>query len=84
MSDEAPRKSGKPWFWAATVLCSVLVLYVASIGPAAILAERKLVPEPPLEMVYAPLLWVVEKADAEDALEAYVKVWGRLTNTPIP
>lgn len=84
MSDDAPEKSSKTWLYVTAMLVSVPLLYVASIGPAVVLAERKIIGEPVLEFCYSPLEWVVEATGTADAFEAYITVWMKLTGTPEP
>lgn len=36
------------------------------------------------ETIYAPVLWLMELTNTDNAVEAYVHVWMRLTGTPIP
>jgi hypothetical protein len=64
---------------AAAVLCLGLVLlpmfYVLSLGPAVWLANREIVAREPLQVVYAPLIWLHENAPLEAPLDWYVDLW---------
>ncbi len=84
MSDEATNKSGKAWLHAGVWLVSGLLLYILSLGPVAVLVERKVMSQAVAETVYVPVLWLMEQVNADDAVEAYCETWMRLTGTPIP
>lgn len=84
MSDEATNKSGKAWLHAGIWLVSGLLLYILSLGPAAVLVERKVLSQAVAETVYVPVLWLMELANADAAVEAYCHAWMRLTGTSIP
>jgi hypothetical protein len=49
------KKPGVP-FWA-TVIVVVLLLYVASFGPACWISERTATGAGPVSVVYQPMLW---------------------------
>lgn len=55
-----------------------LVLYLLSIGPAAVLVDRKVVSEKVAEQVYAPIIWLIGVCEPfENLLGWYItKVWG--------
>jgi len=84
MSDEAPTKSGRTWLHIAIWLGSALLLYVLSLGPAAVLVERKVMSRAVAETVYVPVLWLMEVTNTDGAVEAYCEAWMRLTGTPVP
>ena len=82
MSDE--RESGLSWGTVALVVLLLIVLYVLSIGPAAVIAQRtgggawRV-----FRVVYAPLIWLYENTPLREPLEHYVGFWFEITNTPI-
>jgi hypothetical protein len=84
MSDEPTSKAGRTWLHVAIWLGSALLLYVLSLGPAAVLVERKLMSKAAAETVYVPVLWLMEQTNTDDAVEAYCEAWMRLTGTPVP
>jgi hypothetical protein len=49
------RKKPGVAFWATVAVVMVLVLYVASFGPACWLAERNVIPESIPRITYRPL-----------------------------
>lgn len=60
-------------FWA-TVVGVVVVLYVASFGPATWLSERVETADPLLWTFYRPISWICDYGPRpiRDALESYV------------
>lgn len=84
MSDEAPDKSGKVWLYVVGLLLGLPLCYVLSCGPMVVLTVRKVIPESVMETTYGPLVWFMRETGTREAVEAYVVVWLRLTNTPIP
>ena len=65
-------------WWAkrtAVGLVVALVLYPLSIGPVALLTEKKLLPTFPL-LIYWPLVEASQTSEITyDALERYVELW---------
>lgn len=84
MSDEAPEKSGKMWFYVVGMLVGVPLCYVLSTGPMVVLQVRKIVPESAILAIYAPLSWFMRETNTREAINSYVLLWLKLTNTPIP
>ena len=83
MSTE-PR-SGTSWGTLALIAALVLVVYVLSIGPAVVIAFRAEEALPVLEIVYAPLEWLVKSNDfLERLVERYILFWLEITDTPFP
>lgn len=79
MSDE-PRKKPGVAFWTCVVL-AVLVLYVASIGPAYWLWAHDSLPDgwtaPTRWLIYRPLAWLHDLGPQPitDALDWFVALW---------
>ena len=84
MSDEATGKAGKTWLYVVGVLLSFPLLYALSLGPAVVLVQRKIIAEPVLQPVYAPLESFIKMTGLESAAREYVVAWLRLTGTPNP
>jgi hypothetical protein len=62
----------------AGVIVALLALYVLSIGPVAVLVESRQTPPGlvhALEIVYLPLIWLVDQPEVEKPLRAYVEAW---------
>jgi hypothetical protein len=75
MSDgakEAGRRFGV-WVWLA--LLTVPVLYVLSIGPAAMFVEKTGVGVEAVAVVYAPVVWLYQNTPLKKPLEAYMDLW---------
>ncbi len=47
----------------AGVLCAVLLLYLASIGPACVAENRGYISQRTVDTAYAPIIWLGEKSD---------------------
>ena len=84
MNDETPEKSGKTWLYVVGLLVGVPLCYVLSTGPVVVLAMRKVIPESAIEAIYGPLIWFLRETNTREAVESYVVLWMKLTNTPIP
>ncbi len=84
MSDEAPEKSGKVWLYVVGLLVGVPLCYVLSTGPMVVLQVRKVISETAIEAIYTPLIWFMRETNTKEAIEGYVVLWLKLTNTPIP
>jgi hypothetical protein len=80
MSEPAMTDRKKPGvaFWT-TVVVVVVILYALSVGPAACLMYRGLIPEPlwaHVETAYLPVVWVATLTDTTDAVfDWYVDLW---------
>jgi hypothetical protein len=63
-------------------LAAVLVLYVLSIGPVAVITEKKPIPRKvaaALHFAYVPVLFMSSKVPAfKAALHVYIKWWAHL------
>lgn len=84
MSEETTDKSGKTWLYVMGLLVGVPLCYVLSTGPMVVLGMRKVIPEPAIEVIYGPLIWLMRETNTKEAIESYVVLWMKLTNTPIP
>ncbi len=82
MSDETTSKSGKPWSYVVGAFVSLLLCYVLSIGPAAVLEKRRVVSGQVLGVVYGPILWL-EGNGFSKPIKAYCEFWVLITATPI-
>jgi hypothetical protein len=56
-------------------LCALPMFYVLSLGPAVWLADRGYLPTEPLQVVYAPLIWLHEHTPLSGPLDWYVELW---------
>ena len=74
MSDEAPEKSGKVWLYVVGLLVGMPVLYALSVGPAAALNSRGVLPDS-AETFYKPLFAVVGITGTQRAYTAYLDFW---------
>lgn len=82
MSDAA--KQGPNWGTLVLILVLVPAVYVLSLGPAAVLGRRVEATAPVLNVVYAPLEWLVRNSDLSDrVLWKYIEFWLNITETPI-
>ena len=52
------------------------ILYVLSIGPAALLARPYGAGSDVIRVVYAPVIWLHDHTILARPLEAYVSLWG--------
>ena len=61
------------------------VLYVLSVGPAAVIAVRadSHAVYKAIEVFYAPLIWLHDHTFLKHPLEKYTDFWRRLTDTKI-
>ena len=86
MSDEATSRSGKKWLYVGGILVGLPLVYVLSTGPVAVLAQRGLIPDSSIEVVYQPLDWVMRTTgmNGDALLSPYIMAWFRLTGTPLP
>jgi hypothetical protein len=84
MSEETTDKSGKTWLYVVGLLVGVPLCYLLSTGPMVVLKVRKIIPASAIEVIYAPLIWVMRETNTREAIEGYVVLWLKLTNTPIP
>jgi hypothetical protein len=82
MSDETTSKSGKTWLYVVGFLVGLPMLYVLSVGPMAVLVQRKIIPNEPLVPIYAPLSWLAEMTGTTMEIVAFVECWMTLTATP--
>ena len=60
----------------ATSLMAAIVLYILSIGPAALLAKGSSRGDRAARIIYAPVIWLHENTFLAEPLEAYVAWWG--------
>ncbi len=64
--------------WLLVFLFAVPLLYVLSIGPAAVLIipaqDQRIVRV--FERIYAPVIWLHDHTLLKEPLEAYVESWG--------
>lgn len=61
----------------AGAIAVLLVLYVLSCGPAAVLTERsRLIKIDTWRIIYAPVVWMHDNTPLKEPLEKYVKWWG--------
>lgn len=85
MSDEAPEKSGKVWFYVVGLFVGLPLLYVLSVGPLAVLAARGIIPVPAFHAFYEPIgLFLAATVGTDAPIEGYVMLCFRLTGTPAP
>ena len=54
----------------------VLFLYVFSLGPVSLIAEKTKVNPAVLRQIYAPVIWLHDHTVLKKPLEAYVRLWG--------
>jgi len=75
MNEERERKSSSGLL--ILLLCTSPLLYVLSIGPVAMFAQRNgsAAPSPWIRQVYAPLIWLHAHTILEKPLEAYIRLW---------
>jgi hypothetical protein len=66
------------WPWIVALLIGLPVLYVASFGPAARLAEAGLISDDVLSIIYTPLGMAVSACPewVGKALASYLDFWG--------
>lgn len=69
------------WGAVALVLLLAVVLYVLSIGPAAVIANRATATQPVVEVMYAPLEWLYENTPLRGPLRRYIDFWLVITDT---
>jgi hypothetical protein len=63
--------------WTVVGLC---LIYVFFIGPAVVLADKKIITKNCFEFVYSPLEKAAKKApSAEKVLESYTHLWKQKT-----
>ena len=75
MSEKSKRGGS---YWILLSLVFLFIAYPLSIGPAVLLHDRGLLPDPVkdmVEIVYAPLECMVEVPVVGDLLETYVGFW---------
>ncbi|MBI5799739.1 MAG: hypothetical protein HZA92_03295 [Verrucomicrobia bacterium] len=83
MSDEATGKSGKTWIYVVGFLIGLPMLYLLSVGPMVVLAERRVISNSSLD-AHRPLAWLIQITGTSEPLYAYVRVWCHLTQTEVP
>lgn len=66
--------SGGGWVFALLLLMPVL--YVLSIGPMALLADKGVLPREPVREFYKPVVWLHDHTPLARPLEWYGEVWG--------
>jgi hypothetical protein len=83
MSEETTDESGKAWPYAMALLVSLPFFYLLSVGPAYVLAARKVLPEEVFHG-YGPLGGFPIATGTERAFVAYASAWFSLTGTAFP
>ena len=66
------------------MLVSLPLLYALSIGPAVVLAQRKVISQSVFELAYTPLDRFAMHTETKDAFIAYISMWLTMTGTPSP
>ena len=84
MSDEPNGKSGKVWLYSLGLIVAFPLLYVLSVGPAAVLGMRGFASESAFMNFYTPLISFAQAKNAEDLLQSYIKIWMSATETHWP
>ena len=84
MSDEANEKANKTWLYVTGGIMALPLLYVLSVGPMIVLAERGIIPKSAIDSLYRPLERLCIRTDTVEAMVAYIKMWCVLTGTPWP
>ncbi|MFA6545390.1 MAG: hypothetical protein WCS99_13310 [Limisphaerales bacterium] len=83
MSEEATDKLGKTWLYVVSMLVGLPLLYVLSVGPAAVLVHLKpSLGQSVLLRIYNPLDSFANATGTHEALGAYIDAWIKLTGTP--
>jgi hypothetical protein len=71
-TEEKQKGGGIGWFsWTFMAM----MLYVLSIGPAALLSKKHFMPDRVGEILYAPLIWLADNTPLDTPLEFYVDLW---------
>lgn len=81
---EPEDKGSFPWGRPILWLCFLLMVYVLSIGPVAMLDDRGYLNSRAgqyLEMIYLPLFWAHDKTFLHKPLDVYVSLWTRRRGT---
>jgi hypothetical protein len=60
----------------ALFLAALPLLYVLSMGPVALMAEKTRLPSRPVKAFYTPLIWLHDHTFLKQPLEWYVGLWG--------
>jgi hypothetical protein len=72
----APDRDGGDTPAWASLLAALLILYVLSVGPVALVAKKTGLPRAPLRVFYAPLIWLHGHTALKKPLDWYVGLWG--------
>ena len=87
VSDEPNNKAGKVWLYSLGLIVALPLLYVLSVGPAAVLIFRGFAPksvESGLETLYMPLKPFAQATNTEGLFQIYVEAWLKVTGTSFP
>ena len=69
--------AGRSWPRLGTFLIALPVLYVLSIGPAAVIVAKRDLPNDALVVkFYAPVIWLHGHTPLRGPLENYLALWG--------
>ena len=79
MSEEANDKGrSSGWGTWAALLLATLLLYVLSVGPAALVIEKTGAGDAVAGVVYAPLIWLRDHTALREPMDDYVVFWFRV------
>ena len=74
MSEASDHKSSHAGYVAVLVILPVL--YVLSVGPAALIAKRNGGTGAGFRRFYQPVIWLHDHTFFQKPLEVYVELWG--------
>jgi hypothetical protein len=78
--DQEPKKKSENWGCAIIVFLVMFpMLYVLSIGPAAMIVNKypKVISSKTAETFYFPVIWLHKHTILKEPIEVYVRLWIR-------
>lgn len=78
MSEETSSESSNTFVYVGITLVLLPILYVLSIGPVVFILLKMKTTMGPLEIFYAPVIWLHDHTFLTEPLENYVRWWGGL------
>jgi len=77
MSEKGSEKGRNSFWLVGLALPVMLVLYVLSVGPVAMVVRPNGPGSQVAEVVYAPLGWLHDHTALREPLDAYIDFWRR-------